>query len=309
MYINAYSSTELKLIDQYDIPSPFNHNNFNDNKNDNQAYIANFNNSLDYNYLNDTALAPPSSSSTRLNCSSDNVQLLLNITDTVLIVYPWIMMLLGTFSNLVSLIVLTRPKLRKSSTFFYLSCLCIIDLTLLYTFCFNFIFYYQFDIDLQLKHVIICKLYSFLIYFLPQLSAWTCAAVSLDRVIGVIFSVRGKYAAAAKKWNTPNKALKIIVVIFFFLFLLNVQFFFYPNEYEFVQNELVKDVNIIYCSPENIPRYQAFYINFWVHIDLSVNVLIPFAVMMIYFILFNAKRNPRDVVPWSSTRNSWHYPI
>lgn len=41
----------------------------------------------------------------------------------------------------------------------------------------------------------------------------------------------------------------------------------------------VKDVNLIYCSPENIPRYQNFY-NVWVHIDLSMNVLIPFLIMI-----------------------------
>ena len=106
---------------------------------------------------------------------------------------------------------------------------------------------------------------------MPQLSAWTCAAVSFDRVIGVIFSVRGKYSTAAKKWNTPKTALKIISCIFFSLLLLNLQFFFYPNEYEIVENE--KDVNVIYCSPEHIPRYQKFYGNYWVYIDLSVNVL------------------------------------
>ena len=81
---------------------------------------------------------------------------------------------------------------------------------------------------------------------MPQLSAWTCAAVSFDRVIGVIFSVRGKYAGAAKKWNTPQKASKIIIIVFVVLFLLNVQFFFYPNEYEIIEVE--NDINVIYCS-------------------------------------------------------------
>jgi hypothetical protein len=140
------------------------------------------------------------------------------------------------------------------------------------------IFFYQFNIDLQLKSVILCKLYSFLIYFLPQFSAWCCAAVSLDRVVSVIFSIRGKHAAAAKRFNTPQKAFQVMMVIFFSLFLLNVQFFFYPNEYVFQQDQ-VQDVNIIYCSPENIPRYETFYA-FWVYIDLSVNVLIPFAIMI-----------------------------
>jgi hypothetical protein len=219
---------------------------------------------------------------------------LVNLTNHMLIVFPWIMILLGTVSNVISFIVFTRPKLRKSSTFFYLSCLCIIDILSIYTVCGNMLFYYHFGIDLQKKSLVVCKLYSFLIYFLPQFSAWTCAAVSLDRVVSVIFSVRGKHAAAAKKFNTPQKALQVELVIFFLLFLLNVQFFFYPNEFEF-QKDQVQDINIIYCSPENIPRYETFYA-FWVYIDLSVNVLIPFFIMIISSIIiivgvFNSTKN------------------
>lgn len=85
----------------------------------------------------------------------------------------------------------------------------------------------------------ICKIFSFLTYFLPQLSAWTCAAVSLDRVVGVLFSVQGKYAATAKRWNTPVKARQVMIAIFLFLFALNMHFLFYPNEYK-VEDENVR---------------------------------------------------------------------
>ena len=234
------------------------------------------------------------------NCSDEHVEFIFTFTNSLLVLYPWLMGALGIFSNIVSFVVLTQPKLKKSSTFFYLACLCIIDLISLLTFCVNFVFYYQFSIDVQLKHVIVCKVYSFLIYFMPQLSAWTCTAVSLDRVISVIFSVRGKYAAAAKRWNTPAKAMRIIVAIFVILLLLNVQFFFYPNEYELVEDE--KDVNVIYCSPEHIPRYQYFYGNFWVYIDLSVNVLVPFAVMIAcsFIIVIGVVRSTKNLPGHSS---------
>jgi hypothetical protein len=232
------------------------------------------------------------------NCFNDDLEsfkYLIDLTNSILVYYPWIYFLAGTVTNLLSFTVLTRPQLKKSSTFFYLSCLSIIDLFQLYTFCINFIFFYQFNIDLQQKHIILCKLFSFLVYFLPQFSAWTVAAVSLDRVILVIFSMKGKHTSRARRWNTTNNALRIMVFIFVCLFLLNVQFFFYPNEYEFIQDELVQDVNVIYCSPENIPRFTKFY-SLWVYIDLSMNVLIPFAFMIICSIiivvgLLNTSRN------------------
>jgi len=105
------------------------------------------------------------------------------------------------------------------------------------------------------------------------------AAVSFDRVISITLSISGNYTTMARRWNTPKVAARVVAIIFSILFLLNMQFFFYPNEYVFPENEVVKDVNIIYCSAENIPRYQNFY-EIWVNIDLFVNVLIPFTVMI-----------------------------
>lgn len=189
--------------------------------------------------------------------------LLLSLTNHILLIYPWLMILIGTVSNLLSFLVFTRPKLKKSSTFFYLSCLCIVDLLTVYTFCINFICLYLFNIDIQLLNPIMCRVYSFLVYFLPQVSAWTVAAVSFDRVISITLSVNGDYTALAKRWSTPKMAARVVAGLFGVLFLLNVQFFFYPNEYVFPKNEAIKDINIIYCSAENIPRYQNFY-EIWV---------------------------------------------
>ena len=190
--------------------------------------------------------------------------LLMAITNNTLLIYPWVMIVVGTISNGLSYSVFTRPKLKKSSTFFYLSFLCIVDLITLYTFCINFIFLYQFKVDIQLLNPVICRVYSFLIYFLPQLSGWTVAAVSFDRVISITLSVSGDYATIARRWNSPRIAGRVVIGLFVCLFLLNGQFFFYPNEYVFAENEVIPDVNIIYCSAENIPRYKAFY-EIWVN--------------------------------------------
>lgn len=77
--------------------------------------------------------------------SDDNrsVESFLHATNMLLLVYPWVLMCTGTLTNAISFAVLTRPKLKKSSTFFYLACLCVIDLLSLYTFCINFICFYQ----------------------------------------------------------------------------------------------------------------------------------------------------------------------
>ena len=65
------------------------------------------------------------------------------IVNHTLLIYPWVMIIIGTISNSLSYLVFTKPKLKKSSTFLYLSFLCIVDLITIYTFCINFIFLYQ----------------------------------------------------------------------------------------------------------------------------------------------------------------------
>jgi hypothetical protein len=239
---------------------------------------------------------------TIMNCTEldDYGKYIVNVSNKILIVYPWVIIIFGTISNILSIIILTRKKLRKSSTFFYLACLSAIDMLVLYTFCINFISYYHLSIDLQSKHVVLCKLFSFCIYFLPQYSAWTCAAVSIDRVIGVIFSI-GRYASLAKRWNTPSRARYIVIIIGVCLFFINIQFLFYPNEYTKTLNktQIVEDVNVIYCSPEysTNQKLQKYYTNVWVHFDLSLNVLVPFAIMILssFIIITRVRKNEKNL--------------
>lgn len=75
------------------------------------------------------------------------VDRLLGASNMLLMIYPWVLVCTGTLTNSISFAVLTRPKLKKSSTFFYLACLCIIDLLSLYTFCINFICFYHFKVS------------------------------------------------------------------------------------------------------------------------------------------------------------------
>lgn len=78
------------------------------------------------------------------------IENLMRASNLLLMIYPWVMMCSGTLTNSISFAVLTRPKLKKSSTFFYLACLCVIDLLSLYTFCINFIFFYHFQVLLNI---------------------------------------------------------------------------------------------------------------------------------------------------------------
>ena len=225
-------------------------------------------------------------------------KLMITISNKILLICPSIMIVFGTLANMLIIAILTRKKLRQLSTFYYLKCLAVIDSMVLYTFCLNFILFYNFKIDLQSQSIILCKIYSFCIYFLPQYSAWICAAVNIDRVICVLFTMHGRYAMIAKRWNTPTRARNNLLVIGVCLFLLNLQFLFYPNEYKSTGPQPVEDINLIYCSAENIPHLQNYYQTIWVHVDLSISVLIPFGIMILSSIIIIArvKKSTRNVI-------------
>ncbi len=140
----------------------------------------------------------------------------------ILKIYPVLVLILGSFGNLLSFCVLIRAAMRRYSTFCYLACLALVDLGVIITFCVNFISSYHFNYDIQ-DEPFPCKLFAFSIYFLPQYSSWILVAVSIDRVISA------KYLRLAKTWSKPKHSVLVTFLIGLFLAFLNSHFFLYEN--------------------------------------------------------------------------------
>lgn len=220
-------------------------------------------------------------------CVSHSREPYRTITLTLLRFYPILFIFIGTVGNSLSVYVVLRSKLRRHSTFIYLAFLSIVDLIVLYTFCANFILHAWFNIDLQQVSLIACKIFSFSIYFFPQTSAWILTAVSIDRVFALTRGIRKRHKIRSTYF--------ILGAIFLILFLINVQFFFYNNTYEFSNKfnntsttnifyrivDTDMDINVVQCSSENNDSYKEFYENIWVYIDAIVNVYLPFTLMFL----------------------------
>jgi hypothetical protein len=134
-----------------------------------------------------------------------------------------LVLILGSFGNLLSFCVLIRAAMRRYSTFCYLACLALVDLGVIITFCVNFISSYHFNYDIQ-DEPFPCKLFAFSIYFLPQYSSWILVAVSIDRVISA------KYLRLAKTWSKPKHSVLVTFLLGLFLAILNSHFFLYEND-------------------------------------------------------------------------------
>ncbi len=165
-----------------------------------------------------SGLAPPST----LSLFDSKTHSLYTFIIIILKVYPVLILILGSFGNILSFCVLLRSAMRRYSTFCYLACLALVDLGVIITFCVNFISLYHFHYDIQ-DDPFACKLFAFSIYFLPQYSSWILVAVSIDRVISA------KYLRLAKTWTTPKHSVLVTCILGLFLAILNSHFFLYEN--------------------------------------------------------------------------------
>jgi hypothetical protein len=140
----------------------------------------------------------------------------------ILKIFPLLILIFGSFGNILSFCVLLRANMRRYSTFCYLACLALVDIGVIITFCVNFISLYHFNNDIQ-HGPFACKLFAFCIYFLPQYSSWILVAVSIDRVISA------KYLRLAKTWSKPRHSVLVTLLLGLFLGILNSHFFLYEN--------------------------------------------------------------------------------
>jgi hypothetical protein len=141
----------------------------------------------------------------QLSSELDLIEFYLKICEKLLKIYPIALLTIGTLGNLISFIVLMYGSRKKSTTFSYLSCLALIDLAVIATFTIHFISLYNFDKDLQ-DNIVYCKLYAFLVYYLPQYSAWTLSVVSVDRMIALLqVNITHRFEGAAVKGAVENR--------------------------------------------------------------------------------------------------------
>ena len=100
-------------------------------------------------------------------------------------VVPPMLILLGTIGNILSILVLTRRSLRKSTTSLFLTVLACSDLLVLYSGLLRQWVLYVFETDVRHVCEVGCKLNIWLVYSSLDFSAWILMAVTIERVISV----------------------------------------------------------------------------------------------------------------------------
>ena len=191
---------------------------------------------------------------------------LYEVTDTLQKVVPPIILSVGTVGNILTFIVLTRPRARQYSTAIYLIALSVVDFIALHTGLLRILIVGIFKTDVRRLSPVSCKAHIFAVYFSTHCSSWLVCAVTLERVLSVWFPHRVKYGCH------PKSALISVFLIVTTFLIINSHFLYgFKLEIDFD--------NTTNCMPHN-ENYIKFIDKAWPWIDMTLLFLLPFVVIM-----------------------------
>ena len=207
---------------------------------------------------------------------------------------PPFILILGTTGNCLSAIVMMRYAFRRSTIGPYFTVLAISDTIVLYTgLCVHWLAN-TFDIYATSVNIHLCRLVFFSLYWSTGVSAWILVAVTWERVLAV----------SSTSTNTPKYRTRVILtIIALTMFLINAHHFWtlIGDPYDYAGRTYID------CKVSETFLYFGEYI--WPWINLSINSLIPFVLLLtgnifiicrIVFVQFKLKKlqfqtGPRSV--------------
>ena len=177
--------------------------------------------------------------------------------------------------NLLTIIILLRPNLRKHSTMRYLIAVAIADLCSLYSWNLNLFYKHlinPYQNDLEDASIISCRLLSFIAFVSLQLSSWYLTLVSLDRCLNIhlLFWHRGLGRA--------SRVIYIIIFLTLIVGLINSHLLFL-NGYRQMNCLPFKKRTCFICYARLKDPYYIF--PKWEQVHVIIYNLIPFSIMLI----------------------------
>ena len=200
---------------------------------------------------------------------------------------PPILLFFGTFGNILSFIVLSRPALNKSATAFYFRVLTVVD-----TLALNFGLWGEwlrdyFNINIFFETVAACRTIHYLATVLQECAIWVVVIITIQRAIGI-------------QWPHHTRVLftRFRIRVSVLITAITVAIINIPNIF------MLTKFRKKYCD---INLHHVYRIMLWV--DLIMNLFLPFLVMLVcYAVMINKvcrrdKDLPRSTVS-SSSRQS-----
>lgn len=181
-----------------------------------------------------------------------------------------IILIVGTFGNVMSFAVLRTRAFRGCPVAFTLSALAIVDTSVLYTSLLRQWLLSLTDKELDVRVVfwsVGCKVHMLLTYYLQQLSSWTLVVLTVERSCCVCLPL------LAKTFCTRFKVRLLWAAIVLLLLFINAHFLWTAEYALQPRNEWVNETSLIcYIGP----RFHAFFYDVWYWLDFTLVSVLPF---------------------------------
>lgn len=142
--------------------------------------------------------------------NSTLVEFMISFSENAYLYYTPLLTVTGTIGNIVSVLVFFRTRLRKLSSSYYLSALCISDTGFLLV---NFLLWLSlFNINIYNRNGC-CQLFTFLSGFCSALSVWFVVAFTIERFIAVIYPLKRQTMCTVKRAKSVLIGLIIVSAI------------------------------------------------------------------------------------------------
>ncbi|CAF1093441.1 unnamed protein product [Rotaria sordida] len=200
-------------------------------------------------------------------------------------IIPIILIVIGTFGNLISIVILLNQQNRGTSTNIYLIFLCLMDTISLYQWNLNHVMYTFTNGTKQIwgQSVFLCRLGQFFAFYTLHTSAMFLTFVQLDRAC----LLRSRWYK--RKIAQPRIALILCATILIVLFILNGFLFGLGFEYSIYNNSTGIDETLIACYYSLNQQLNDFFRFQYAWIHLVVMYILPFAVIIVCTLLIMKK--------------------
>lgn len=204
-----------------------------------------------------------------------------------------VLIIFGTIGNILTVVILSRRSIRKTTTGLFLIFLTISDLIVLYTGLLRQWLIYLFDFDVRQVGELACKVHTWSVSSSLDFSAWMLIAVTLERITAVWYPYKTRNKCSRK--NAAILAIMILIVVLG----LNSHFL-----YGYV-SEISANAEGRNCVRIN-DSYSVFINTVWSWIDLCVFCLIPFTVIVVgnSLIVYKVFKSRRKAKPKLIPKNS-----
>lgn len=188
----------------------------------------------------------------------------------LLLYIPPVLLLLGSVGNVLSLVILTRPAMRKYSAYVYLAVLAAADTLVLYVGLMRLWVGQLTGHDLRDATDWTCRLVSVVGYTVSDYSGWLIIAVTLERYVAVCHPLATSIGGSQRV-----KTVVTLVGLLVVLAAINAHFLWTVRLVEFTYDNATMSV----CAGAH--SYDVLVADVWPWVDAAIYSFVPFLVILV----------------------------